>query len=497
MPLSNSTKQPEGGTTPAPTPPRVFVSYSWTSPAHEELVLRLCTELRSEGVDIVLDKWELKEGHETYAFMESMVTDPTVSKVLVISDAKYAEKADKREGGVGTETQIISAEVYNKVKQDKFIPITFEFDGDGKACLPTFMKGRLYIDLSSPAKYSENYDKVLRAVYGRPLYRKPDLGTPPRRIFEESSVTIPTQPKFRACVEAIKQDKKSVPGLLGDYFDEMVNVWRGFSLYPPDESVPLDELVIGSIKEALPARNEIVDLLHVLFVHRDEDSDYEQIHRFLEQIAVCGNAPSGAARWDDSWADNYVFLNYELFLHIVALLIRHDRYGGVDVLLEPYFVRDRSRPRGGGLTSVRAFLGNVRSLDVGRNQRLKLNRTSVTTDILRERAVHPQVTFDQIMLADLIIQLRCFLDPSGRVMWRSNTLVLAQDYNAFEFFARGESARGFAKVKALLKVTDKADLEKRLAEGMKGHRVGEWHWVWNAEATFLNLICLKQLDTSP
>ena len=35
-------------------------------------------------------------------------------KGLIISDKKYADKANGRDGGVGTETQIISAEVYKK-----------------------------------------------------------------------------------------------------------------------------------------------------------------------------------------------------------------------------------------------------------------------------------------------------------------------------------------------------------------------------------------------
>ena len=36
--------------------PKLFVSYSWTSPEHEEWVLNLATELRDHRVDVVLDK---------------------------------------------------------------------------------------------------------------------------------------------------------------------------------------------------------------------------------------------------------------------------------------------------------------------------------------------------------------------------------------------------------------------------------------------------------
>src|SRR3989338_8492774 len=103
--------------------PKVFMSYSWTSTEHESWVLELGERLLADGVLVILDKWDLKEGQDKYAFMERMVTDKKINKVLVICDEKYRDKADSRDGGVGTETQIISKKVYDNVEQEKFIPI--------------------------------------------------------------------------------------------------------------------------------------------------------------------------------------------------------------------------------------------------------------------------------------------------------------------------------------------------------------------------------------
>ena len=58
--------------------PKLFISYSWTSPEHEEWVLTLAEELVEAGVDVILDKWDLKEGNDAYAFMEKMVVDPNI-----------------------------------------------------------------------------------------------------------------------------------------------------------------------------------------------------------------------------------------------------------------------------------------------------------------------------------------------------------------------------------------------------------------------------------
>lgn len=92
--------------------PKLFISYSWSNPTHEQWVIDLASELTESGVHVILDKWDLKEGHDAVAFMEKMVTDSDISKVAIICDEVYAAKADGRAGGVGTETQIISREVY-------------------------------------------------------------------------------------------------------------------------------------------------------------------------------------------------------------------------------------------------------------------------------------------------------------------------------------------------------------------------------------------------
>ena len=88
--------------------PKIFISYSWSSDA---LVLELANRLVSHGVDVVLDKWDLKEGNDKYEFMERCVNDSSITKVLIICDKAYAQKANDRTGGVGDETVIISSEV--------------------------------------------------------------------------------------------------------------------------------------------------------------------------------------------------------------------------------------------------------------------------------------------------------------------------------------------------------------------------------------------------
>ena len=108
---------------------------------------------------------DLKEGHDAHAFMEKMVSDPEIKKVAIICDKLYAEKANGRSGGVGTEAQIISPEVYNKEKQSKFVAIVTEKDESAKPYLPIYYRSRIYIDLSDPDLYATNFEQILRWAY--------------------------------------------------------------------------------------------------------------------------------------------------------------------------------------------------------------------------------------------------------------------------------------------------------------------------------------------
>lgn len=117
--------------------PKIFISYSWVV---SERVLELAERLVANGVDVVLDKWDLKEGQDKYAFMEQCVVNTGIDKVLLICDKSYCDKANSRAGGVGDETVIISPEIYNQVNQEKFLPIIFEVDEYNKPLYTSLYK---------------------------------------------------------------------------------------------------------------------------------------------------------------------------------------------------------------------------------------------------------------------------------------------------------------------------------------------------------------------
>ncbi|CAB5500561.1 toll/interleukin-1 receptor domain-containing protein [Bathymodiolus thermophilus thioautotrophic gill symbiont] len=52
--------------------PKCFMSYSHDNKEHEEWVLSLATRLRENGVDVILDQWDLGLGGDIPAFMDGL-----------------------------------------------------------------------------------------------------------------------------------------------------------------------------------------------------------------------------------------------------------------------------------------------------------------------------------------------------------------------------------------------------------------------------------------
>ncbi len=155
--------------------PKVFISYSHDSAEHKQWVLELGTKLVQSGVDVVLDRWDLTPGDNFTHFMEAGVRDR--DWVLVICTDNYVRRANDREGGVGYEVQIVTAQLVENLGIDKFIPIIRQASGQEK--MPTFLGGRVYIDFTDGSQFNEKFDELLHKLYDMPVVVKPPLGEKP------------------------------------------------------------------------------------------------------------------------------------------------------------------------------------------------------------------------------------------------------------------------------------------------------------------------------
>jgi hypothetical protein len=181
----------EGKLTPSGKPgstdvPTAFISYSWDGPEHKEWVLRLAERLRGNGVNVILDQWNLPLGGDRTYFMENSVC--TSDFVLLICTPNYAQKSNTRTGGVGYEATILTGQLAQQITQNKFIPVLRSAEWDDTA-IPIWLQTKIGVDLRDDPINEEQYQLLLTTLHNEqvkapPIGPKPSF-LPPARLQSE------------------------------------------------------------------------------------------------------------------------------------------------------------------------------------------------------------------------------------------------------------------------------------------------------------------------
>jgi hypothetical protein len=468
------------------TAPKLFISYSWTTPSHEQWVLDLAERLRQDNIDVILDKWDLREGHDAYAFMERMVTDKEIKKVAIICDAAYVRKANERARGVGAETQIITGEIYGTTTQDKFVAVIAEKDDDGKPYLPAYYTGRIHIDLADLDRHEEQYERLVRWVFDKPLYVKPPLGKTPAFLEAATAVTIGNRSSMKRTLDQLRDGEPTAAAALDDYLSSVAEGVEQLRILKVP-GIEFDQQVIDSIDAFSPTRDELLGVVRTISRYQPTDENLTKVHRFFEKLLRYHGPLSNVSSWSSDDFDNFVFLTYELFVHTIAILLDGDRFEQAAMLMETDFYIERNVSSGGEpMASATTLDRDLESLE-RRNHRLGLKRVSLRADLLHERTKTMPVRFELLAQADLVLFLH--FRRRGLHWWPYTSLYLGSGRTPLPLFARANSTRFFEKMRVLFGVDTGTQLRDFLQQleanddlPRWGHRRLPIQWLSAAES---------------
>lgn len=459
--------------------PKMFISYSWSNPDHEQWVLQLATELVEAGVEVLLDKWDLREGHDANAFMEKMVTDPTVTKVALICDETYVVKTNSRNGGVGTEAQIISPELYSKQNQSKFVAIVRERDSEGKAYLPAYYKSRIYIDLSDDSSYSENFDKLLRWAYDKPLHQKPVIGKMPAFLVDaDSTIHLSTSTKYKRAIEQLRSGSGNPEASVSEYFQHLALEFEKFRIPKDKTHTTVDQYeqtVLDSIDQFTPYRNEVIEIIYSIASYRDNAETIRITHQFFESILPYLFRPEHIRSWNETDFDNFRFIVHELFLYTVSIYIKLERFDSANHLLSNlYYIAGETDYGRTGMRSFRIFDSTVSSL-LHLREKKETRYLAPRAQLLKDRCKSNGIQFRHIMQTEFIMWLRRDLAKGENYNWFPDTLLYTRDHGApFEIFAKSRSTKYFERVKNLIAINSKENLADLIEHIEKYKDVPRW-----------------------
>ncbi len=471
--------------------PKLFISYRWSCKEHEEWVVALATSLVSLSVDVKLDRWHLKEGQDALAFMESMVTDDNIDKVLLICDRGYVERADEREGGVGVESQIVSAKVYNSTSQTKFAAAVLEYDAAGKPLLPVYLTNRIYFDLSTQERFTLGLEQIVRWCYGRPFYIAPKLGKRPgflNETYEASPENAVNASRLRATQFAGYTSRvDAATDLLRSIEKESSSLLLTL-IGKPDA----DELVITRFLDSCSDLDSVYQAFAVLL--NSSTNAVDIIHGFLNDIGKHWDSHPMNIQYSKLDNDALRMFAQCCLIGLIAVGIKERRFLEVGEILAIPFFRPDSDNRTGKASLWTSYCDTYYILNNVRNTRLQNNRISVFADVAKDALLRiGTVTFEQFLEADLTLYLRSILEArasqAGPAWYPMTGVFATHTFGSLPLFVHGESAAFWRRVEPMLGV----DGVDQVRHAIEPYRSGEKNAI-RFDYEYLNLPILFNVE---
>jgi hypothetical protein len=154
--------------------PKVFICHA--SEDKERFVLGFAENLRANGVDAWLDKWEIKLGDSLVGKVFDEGIEECQCFIIILSEKSVKKKWVREE--------LNSAFVQKIEKDTKIMPIII----DKNVNVPKVLKHTYWIKMENLIEYEDKLNEVLAAIFEKDMPSKPPLGQPPSYTNEEKFV---------------------------------------------------------------------------------------------------------------------------------------------------------------------------------------------------------------------------------------------------------------------------------------------------------------------
>jgi hypothetical protein len=400
--------------TELPTP-KLFISYAWTSEDFRVRVRNLADRLMSDGVNVLIDQYELSGGSDLQVYMEKSVNDPSVTKVIAIINPTYVQKSNNRAGGVGTETTIMSKKVYEQIHSDvnKFTAVLFE-RGEPES-LPTMFTNKVYIDMSTPDLEIEKYDELLRWAFDRPVLRKPMLGAPPAYLLEDEPKQSTTALQSKQLNLAIKSNNvRQIERYFKQYLEAMTQTLKAFEPAIKTEnnrSILDPDLAVAAVKGFSVYRLEYAELLKEVITGTDladqklEDclgEFFDELGDFAENLTWWNKAEN--LIWNRECFDHAGICVHALFIDTFALLRKANYQKVAQGLLEREFITQKPNSSSKVVSRYPIFYAPsevFRNLDGN----MRIFRPEITAARLMRETIPKTIKLEDFYEADFVLAL--------------------------------------------------------------------------------------------
>lgn len=239
--------------------------------------------------------------------------------------------------------------------------------------------------------------------------------------------------------QALESQNKSIVPL---YYEHLDDIFKRLSKVKPDFSKfeDRDDAIVKQIEDGLQISYDFIEAASLASKYHNNDvikAIYEHFGVFLKLYDI----PDG---FSDSYYetdfDGYKFLVYEMFVSLIAELIKYGRWDPIGhILSEDLFLQSRHKSSYVKFACISEY---IRSLDEFRNKRLELRRASVMADIIKDRfdnsALSKLLSHKEFLEADYFLFMRTVCkEDSGYNTWIPRSCIYLE--SAPTYLERAES----------------------------------------------------------
>ena len=243
-------------------------------------------------------------------------------------------------------------------------------DGEIKEILDR--KGYIFITCTGAGQFINDFISLQDKIksLGPEVGKGPTINELEKLLSEKSELVLPTYKEF------------------------LKNIYNDLTSTKPDLSkfINIDEAIIDQIRNGKSITYSFIESVLLASKYNNLEA-INSIYDYFGSALKLYDIPDGfSGKYNILEFDGYKFLIYEMFVGFIASLIKFDRWEKIGGLLSRDIFIEKRKSK---FVSVPYISQYVKSLDEIRDSRLKLNRISVTADMINDR-------FTQENLSELI-----------------------------------------------------------------------------------------------
>ena len=360
------------------------------------------------------------------------------------------------------------------------------------------MKTRIWIDFSTAEKVNENWESLVRCLYGRPLHSKPRVGSPPKYLKEDSGESSEAMRSRLAALEsAVLSGGRKVNLHRSDFIDECFQFADELRIRVEPDEQRLGEKVIDDCRKLMAVRNSLVDWVKLEAGVCSAEELTPILIEVLERMLELKARPPELNAWNDEWIGAHSVFVYESFLYLLAALIRSRAFDVLrEVFAAHYMLPEAVGWAEEGFGRFERFHGHSRALSDALRVETGRKFVSPAAELIKRQATRSDLTFKSIIEAELLVFLMTFLE--GGLWWFPGTVFYAQHSWKAPLFEKATRHRDFVKLSRVLGVEDADFLRQSvpdlLREKLKDFDTGIG---FGNRPNFLRMMNLERLDTLP